>query len=273
VLDLRADHAEQNHLVMAMLVCGGLGLALAIAAGAWLGTRAVQPLTAALALQRRFVSDASHELRTPLTLLSTRAQMLRRRLLVTGEGVAALDDVEDIVRDSKQLGEILEDLLLAADPVAAQAHELVDLVAVAADVVASAEAAPRQRPVRITGPASGQRVWVRGSPIALRRAVSALTDNAVRHARHSVTVSVTRQGPWVLLDVTDDGAGISPEVAPRILQRFVSTGGATTDGSRHYGLGLALVSEIASVHGGRVEVLQPPGPGAALRLTLPGADP
>ncbi len=104
VLDLRSDRTEQNHLVAAMLVCGGLGLALAVAAGAWLGTRAVQP------------------------------------------------------------------------------------------------------------------------PTTLRRAVTALTDNAVRHARRSVTVSVTRQGPWVFFDVTDDGAGISPETAPRLLQRFVSTG-------------------------------------------------
>ena len=67
-------------------------------------------------MQRRFVADASHELRTPLTLLSTRAQLLARRLRrrpeVTDQVVA---DVEGVVADTRMLTEILDDLLVAAD--------------------------------------------------------------------------------------------------------------------------------------------------------------
>ena len=62
------------------------GLLLAAAAGRWLSRRALQPMSAALALQRRFVADAGHELRTPLTLLGTRAQLLRRRLQQVRDG-------------------------------------------------------------------------------------------------------------------------------------------------------------------------------------------
>src|SRR5205807_1054737 len=77
-LDLHTNHDERERLLAAMLVSGVVGLLLAGAAGAWFGRRSAVPVATALALQRRFVSDASHELRTPLTHLSIRAQLLRR---------------------------------------------------------------------------------------------------------------------------------------------------------------------------------------------------
>ena len=69
-----------------MLTAGAAGLVLAAAAGTWLSRRALEPLSAVLALQRRFVADAGHELRTPLTLIGTRAQLLRRRLQKVRDG-------------------------------------------------------------------------------------------------------------------------------------------------------------------------------------------
>ncbi len=99
----------------AMLVAGGLGLVLAVLAGAWFARRAVRPLAAALALQRRFVADASHELRTPLTLLSTRTQLLRRHLRRGADADELTGEVDGVVTDARQLADILDDLLLAAD--------------------------------------------------------------------------------------------------------------------------------------------------------------
>ncbi|MGB8995794.1 MAG: sensor histidine kinase, partial [Pseudonocardiaceae bacterium] len=109
-----------------------------------------------------------------------------------------------------------------------------------------------------------------GSPVALRRAVTALVDNAVRHAAHEVTVAVQARNGHVLVDVCDDGPGIDPELAPRLFERFVSGRPGPSQTRRRYGLGLALVSEIAAAHGGRVELLNRSEPGAALRIQLPG---
>jgi two-component system, OmpR family, sensor kinase len=275
ILDLGTNHAERDRLVAAMLTAGAVGLLLAGAFGAWLGARATRPLTNALALQRRFVRDASHELRTPLTLLSTRAQLLRRRLRADHAEPEVLDAAHHVVTDAERLAAILDDLLLAADPTTQQPRVQVDLAALAADVVAETPPAP-DAPIQLIGPQPARdphlaATTVRGSPIALRRAITALVDNAVRHARHTVQVSVRHDHHHAILEVADDGPGVDPEIAPRIFQRFASAGGRDPDGRRHYGLGLALVSEIAALHGGQVELAASQRSGAILRIVLPSA--
>ncbi len=78
--DMAGHHRQEVRLIWSSVGAGVVGVLLAAGAGWLIGRRAVQPLAAALSLQRRFVTDASHELRTPLTVLHTRAQILRRRL-------------------------------------------------------------------------------------------------------------------------------------------------------------------------------------------------
>lgn len=273
VLDLRYDHAERNRLVVALLLGGGLGLLLAAGAGAWLGTRAAAPMAAALALQRRFVADAGHELRTPLTLLCTRAQLLRRRLHRDGDS-RSVTEADDLLADSAHLAAILEDLLLAADPrVGPRDTSVVDLAALVREVLASAAPVASAHSIELCAPATGQAVPVRGAPVALRRAITALTDNAVRHARSTVSVTISRRDKEVVLEVADDGVGIDPAIAARLFERFASTGRPRPGGPRRYGLGLALVSEIAARHNGQVEADNRPGCGVTLRLILPAMSP
>ncbi|HEY4419548.1 MAG TPA: HAMP domain-containing sensor histidine kinase [Pseudonocardia sp.] len=271
VLDLTSTETMQDRLIMALIVCGAVGLLLAAVAGTVLGHRALRPLSATLALQRRFVADAGHELRTPVTLLNTRAQLLRRRLAPRSTvPAAALVDIDAVIADSARLGEILEDLLLASDPTAERIREPVDIAEIACVVLAAVGPDAEAKGVRLIGPAPGDApVLVAGSPAALRRAVTALVDNAVRHAAREVAVTVRASDRVALLDVADDGPGIDPEVAPRLFERFASGRPVSSEGRRRYGLGLALVSEIAAAHDGQVQVLRPPAPGAALRLRLP----
>ena len=138
LLDYSADHAERNRMLEAFLVSGIAGLVVAAAVGVWLARRAVAPMAGALALQRRFVADAGHELRTPLTLLSTRAQLIRRVLRQNADPDTLRSDVDGLVRDAHQLTDILDDLLLAADPREMSDLELIDLPAVAGQAVDSA---------------------------------------------------------------------------------------------------------------------------------------
>ena len=114
-------------------------------------------------------------------------------------------------------------------------------------------------------------VLVSGVRVALSRVVVALISNALDHARTSVTVGVRAHDRWAILEVADDGPGFPAEVAEHAFERFAS-GRPAEDGDggrRHYGLGLALVSEVAHRHGGDVEIVELHAPGALVRVRLP----
>ena len=273
------QHQERERVLGSLGLAGGAGLVLATLAAAVLARRAVRPMARALEQQRRFVADAGHELRTPLTLLSTRSQLLARRVRDTttpAEQRAQLveRDATGIVADTAALVAILEDLLTQADDRTPVPRVPVDLADVARSVVASAQAAAQEAGVtlRTEVDASGP-TTVQGAATALARAVSALVDNALEHATSAVEVHLRRTGRCIVIEVLDDGPGIPPETLPRMFDRFSSDRrpAAETSGRRHFGLGLALVSEIATRHGGNVTAQNRPGtqPGALLRLTVP----
>lgn len=272
-LDLRANHDERDRLLVAMLTSGGLGLVLAAGVGAWFGRRATAPVAAALAMQRRFVSDASHELRTPLTHLSIRVQLLRRHLRRGFAPARLTTEMDGVVEDADQLALILDDLLLAADTRTAQASEPVDVVVLAAQVIAASTPSAAERGISITGRPEQASLLVNGSRGGLRRALTALVDNAIQHAAGAVTVTIRRTGGTIEIEVADDGPGIDPAMLPHLFARFASAhqDGREDGARRHYGIGLALVSEIASRHGGSVTADNGEHGGASMRLHLPAA--
>ena len=272
------QHQERERVLGALAVAGGTGLLLATFAAALLARRAVRPMAQALELQRRFVADAGHELRTPLTLLSTRAQLLARRVHDRTAPVDERDlliarDADGIVADTSTLTAILEELLIAADVRTPIPSEPVDLAKLVTSAAASAQAAAHKAGVTLTvnvDPRSP--TVVAGASTALARSVVALIDNALDHAVSHVAVGVGREGRSVVVEVVDDGPGISEEMLPRIFDRFSSDSSPGRSGERrHFGLGLALVSEIAVRHGGTVTAANRSATesGAVLRLALP----
>ena len=206
-------------------------------------------MTQALALQRRFVADASHELRTPLTIVHTRAQLLRSRLRV--EDHVGATDPDQLVADTRALGEVVEDLLLSAELDARPSAGVdVDVGRLAQEVVASFSLLAAERSIALTAELGQDACTVRGVPAALRRALGALVDNALGHVSDGgkVRVTVSPAGDQVTLAVIDDGSGLDAADANRLLQRFAR---GTGDGTgRRFGLGLALVHEVVVAHGG-----------------------
>ena len=248
-IDLRDRKEESERVATAILLSAGVGVLGAAIVAAWLASRSVRPMAESLTRQRRFVADASHELRTPLTHLSMRVQLLSRR---AARGSISAEELDPVVADTHVLAEILDDLLAASDT-RQQLREPTDIGALVRDACAAVAPFASDQgielithvPDSITAPAV---------PLALRRAVTALVDNAVDHAESSVEVSVTAARRHVRIAVSDDGPGIAKDLMPHVFERFSSGRAPDAGGRRHFGIGLALVADVVAAHGGSVDV-------------------
>ncbi|MDH2425623.1 HAMP domain-containing sensor histidine kinase [Sphaerisporangium sp. TRM90804] len=271
VMDLYFPVAERQRLLRTLCAAEVVALLAALLIGQILARRAIAPLGEALDRQRRFTSDVSHELRTPLTRLHVRAQLAARRLRREPDPQLIARDVDQLVTGIGQLGEVIEDLLLSSQ---LKRHRrsfgLTDLAALAEESAAAEAARAEARGVTIglrRGP--GDHV-VRGAQPSLRRVISALLDNALRHTSQGGHIWLTvGSGPeTVRLSVRDDGVGLDPRDGERLFARHV--------GEPHaggLGIGLALVSEVMDAHGGTVDVDGRPGAGATFTIRLPRATP
>lgn len=270
-IDTSETREQLDRLVLA-LVSAVLLAAVAAALFSVLAARAaMRPLVQALELQRRFVADAGHELRTPLTLLSTRAQLLRRRLdgdPAPGERLGLAAGLDEIITDTAVLTGILEDLLESADPRRSGPPEPVDLVAAARRGADAFAATLTDRGLKLQLEIPDFPVWIRAGQPAVQRVISALLANAADYARSTVVVRVDVNGTDGVLRVSDDGPGLPEELRGRVFERFSSVRETSGGHTRHYGLGLALVAEIVSRFGGSVQA-EPRGTGASLAVRLP----
>ncbi len=233
------------------------------------------------ARMRQFVADAGHELRTPLTSVRGFAELYRIGAVTPGP---SLDDaMSRIEGESARMGVLVEDLLLLARldqqrPLRRQPVDLVDLVA---DAVAAARAAAIDRVihVHVSGPATG--LTVPGDPERLRQVIDNVLANALRYSPvdEPVQVSVelrrgsgahtTTDGEWACIEVADNGAGMPPEVAARVFERFYRADAARSRAAGGSGLGLAIVAAIVAAHGGRVDVDSAVGRGSTFSVLLP----
>lgn len=262
-IDQHESDEERTRLALSLIGAGVVGVAASAVGGYLLSRRAMRPLTEALERQRRFVADASHELRTPLTLLSTRVQLLRRRIDAQAPPERLQTEAEAVVADTAALTAILEDLLIAADD-RRSAVGAVDVAAIAREVAtaARAEAEAAGIALAVHAPASAAAA-VDEAP--LRRVLFSLISNALDHARSSVTVEVVTDARAVRIDIADDGDGFREGDRP--FERFASDR-ANSAGPAHYGLGLALVAEVVNRYGGTVRVAHERS-GGVVEATLP----
>ncbi|MGW7336565.1 sensor histidine kinase [Streptomyces sp. NPDC054808] len=206
--------------------------------------------------QRRFVADASHELRSPIASLRTQLEVAAAH--------PELLDLDGAVEDTVRLQRLAADLLLLArlDAGERPADARVDLAALAR------EAAEGRTGVSVRGDAA---VRVAGSRGQLGRVLANLLDNAQRHARSAVEVSVRRDGEAAVVAVADDGEGVPAADRERIFERFVRLDAARSRDDGGAGLGLAIARDVAVRHGGTLTVHDAPAGGALFELRLPGA--
>lgn len=275
ITDLAPYRTSQSRLFGALALAELTGIVASIAVVMLFTRRSVQPLAQALALQRRFVADASHELRAPLTVLHTRAQLLATRLH-SGDVGAATRDADAMVSDTRALSAVVDDLLASATmatetlggervDVAALSHAVCTSMGPHADSVGVALVCDVRDPDALE---------VIGTEAALRRALTALVDNAISHQNDGgrVELVASRDGQQVIVSVADNGVGIDDATMATLFNRFShGTNHTNRAGRPSYGIGLALVREIIQGHGGEISVKSAPGRGATFTVALPAA--
>lgn len=214
--------------------------------------------------QRRFISDASHELRSPLASLRTQLEVA----LAHPDGAEWPGVAAGVLEEGVRMERLVDDLLALAqaDEGVVLAHtEELDLGEI------MAEEAGRVEGLEIAV-AVGQ-ARLRGDPLALRRVVRNLLDNARRHASSRIVLRVALEGDEVLAVVEDDGAGIPEAEREQVFERFARLGEARDRDAGGTGLGLAVVREIVEAHGGTVVAEQGDEGGARLVVRLPTREP
>ena len=217
---------------------------------------------------RRFITDASHELRTPLTTIRGFAELYRQ---------GAAGDVEMLMSriesESRRMAGLVEDLLLLAqlDAQRPLEHNHVDLLGLASDAVHDAQSVAPDRAIAmqvLDGPGTPE---VFGDEARLRQVLANLVANALQHTPPAtpVTVRVGTEADVAVLEVADEGPGMTGDDARRVFERFYRADASRTRASGGTGLGLSIVDSLVRAQGGRVTVTTAPGRGCCFRVTLP----
>ncbi|WP_114254018.1 HAMP domain-containing sensor histidine kinase [Streptomyces sp. Go-475] len=208
---------------------------------------------------RQFVADASHELRTPLASIRGYAELTRRgREQVGPDTRHALGRIES---EAGRMTLLVEDLLLLARLDAGRPLQFgqTDLVPLVVDTVSDARAAGPDHNWRLDLP--DEPALVPADAARLQQVLVNLLGNARTHTPPGTTVTarVRRRGPWLCVDVEDNGQGIPAELLPHVFERFARGDSARSRATGSTGLGLAIVQAVATAHGGAVTVDSVPG--------------
>jgi signal transduction histidine kinase len=210
-------------------------------------------------VRRDLMADVAHELRTPLTVLQGRLEGLL-------DGVYPRDETQlaQLLEETQVLSRLVEDLRTVALSDAGALplqKEPIDIVDLARDAARSFEGRGAPVEVLATGAATLDLDAVR-----IREVFTNLIANGIRHTPRDgrITIGVAHERDRVVVTVTDTGAGVPPDVVPRLFDRFYK--GADSRGS---GLGLAIARGIVAAHGGEIGASSAPDEGTTIRFTLP----
>ena len=218
----------------------------------------------------QFTADASHELRTPISLIRTEAEIALRKSRSIEEYRVAL---HHILLESERTSSLVEELLSLARADAgreALRAELVDLRSVVAEIGAEWRQLVELRNLDFRQTTSGGELLALADPVALKRAVAILLDNAVKYTPSPgiIELSVEHRDEKGIIVVRDSGIGIPEEDQPSIFERFYSVNKARSRELGGAGLGLAIAKWIVQQHQGAIAVHSAPGKGSTFYVEL-----
>ena len=219
-----------------------------------------------------FLLIAAHEVKNPLTTLLGHAQLLERRVNRSGEASERdHHDIKMIVEQTRRAAALLNDMENASlfeSGLLQFASDPIDLVAVMSRIVASIRPALNGFTLHMS---TSEPLMVRGDSARLEQVFHNLIANAVKYSPHggTITIDLSTQGKTACIEISDTGIGIPLAAIPHLFKRFFRV---QTDDTEHIagsGLGLYVVKEIVTQHGGTISVLSTEGQGSTFSVELP----
>ncbi|WP_330330789.1 ATP-binding protein [Streptomyces sp. NBC_00536] len=208
-----------------------------------------------LTAERRLAADASHQLRTPLTALSMRLE----EITVTDDLETVREEASIALTQVERLTDVVERLLTnSRDPRTGSAVPF-DLDEIVKQQVEEWRPAYRSAGRAIVR-SGKQGMRAVGTPGAVSQVLATLVENALMHGGGTVALRTRVTGNQAVIEVTDDGPGVPPDLGNRIFERAIS-------GRNSTGIGLAVARDLAEADGGRLELLQAQPPVFALFLS------
>ena len=227
-------------------------------------------LSESFATQRQFSGNAAHELRTPLAIMQTKLE------LFAAEHKNMEGDTAELVRSQAEqldrLSKLVHTLLEMSNLSSAPRSDRIELAPLVEEIITDLTTLASQND--ITMEQDCDNVVITGSDALIYRLVFNLIENAVKYNRRggSVSVSVHKENSDVVVRVSDTGCGIPEEYRESIFQPFFRVDKSRSRQMGGVGLGLALVHEIAVLHGGSVRAEPGNKVGTVFIVTLPAGD-
>jgi two-component system sensor histidine kinase SenX3 len=220
-------------------------------------------------IRQDFVDNVTAELRTPLGALG----LLADTVVAENEPKLVRRLAERLRDDAIRMGRIVDDVaeLSRIGTEAAPERQLVPVHLVVAQAVEEVRSHTTLGDVTIDAGEAPRRLVVLGDRRQLVSAVRRLVENAVVFSGEGlpVRVAIRRESSWVEIDVVDQGPGIPPTELDRIFESFYRVGKRGSRDPAGTGLGLAIASQVASGHGGEVQVTSTGEEGSTFTLRLP----
>ena len=264
---------EAAYKTLFWLLCMALVLYMAACYfGYWLAGRNIRPISEMYARQKQFTADASHEMRTPLAVMKLAVQGLREdedsRL-----SEFAKESVEMLESEADRLSRLTENLMTLArsdeDNLPAYTEQ-VDMTELCHKVVAQLTLLAEQKQIVLKQELQAD-LSVQGDELALSRLLIILLDNALKYsaAKTTVTLRGARVKEHLVIEVRDEGCGISDEDKSRVFDRFYRVDKARSRSQGGLGLGLSLAWAIVHQHGGSIEAFDNQPQGTVMYVQLP----
>ncbi|WP_326957532.1 MULTISPECIES: sensor histidine kinase [unclassified Arthrobacter] len=228
----------------------------------------VTGLVEALAAREDLISNVSHEFRSPLMSVLGNVDLVLGE--VDGHSPVAVRRLEVVQRNAERLLSLVSDLLVSASAVLSVHPRRTDLAGLVETSLGSAQAQADATGVSLSMDVP-EPLWVHVDPLRISQVLDNLISNAIKYSPDGGTVLVTAgvRGGQVLLEVKDNGMGMTAADAEKVFTRFYRSPAVREGSIPGVGLGLSITRAIIERHGGTISCITRPGYGSTFSVALP----